>query len=618
MAEPSSRADSHSLDSQPSSEQAPALAEMTADTASPPLSRGAVAFLLTSVFCSGAAVMIVEMAAVRALQPFFGSTNYVWTNVIAVVMASLAIGYAVGGRLADTRGTPTLLYSLMACGGLAVMLGAWSVTFVSEALLPVEMHVEGVSATLARASLAATLILFAPPTLFLGMVSPMAVKLLAGKGVGIAAGRVFALGTVGSIVGTYLPTYTLIPNFGSRTTLDIAAAALIVPALIGLTISAGRRRTGRTAAASLAIAIVALTTGAMTPARPGRAVPELPDDGVATVLAEGESPYQYVTVREDRSRDGRTVRLLTLNEGVYTYHSLHVVGQVLTDSRYYDDYALLPMLLDLEPGAELRTAVVGLAGGVTAHQWQHFWSDLYDLHVDGAEIDPLVVEWGRRWFHLPKQDEPWLDIYVMDGRQMLVAAEDGAEVAVSTTSASGSTTEPSIAHPATSDDDDRGYHIIVIDAFTHELYIPFHLGTQEFFELCKRKLAPGGIVAINVYAYRPDSPNLVALENTLATVFGAAVRVRQFWGGNFVLMARKAETPPDVTRLAPLRIDERFGMRDEISEWSRLVDFAARVPAKSAVVLPDPNALVLTDDHAPLETLMDTVIDLKEDEIRGR
>ena len=550
------------------------------------LSKGAVAFLLLTVFCSGTAVMIVEMTAVRVLQPFFGSTNYVWTNVIGVVLASLSVGYAVGGRLADRRPIPALLYGLLALGGLAVLLSAPAATPISEWLLPVEMHVEGVARTLARGSLAATLLLFAPPTLLLGMVSPLAVRLLATGGVGEAAGRVFALGTVGSILGTYLPTYVLIPQLGSRGTLMVSAALLIAPAIVGL-VGFGRRPG---AVGALLALVLALPTAALAHTQPRRPAPPLPGGGTATVLAEGESPYQYVSVREDHY-DDVTFRLLTLNEGVYTYHSFHVVGSVLTNSRYYDDYALLPFLLDVPSGAPLRGAVVGLAGGVTAHQWKHFWGDAYDLHVDGAEIDPLVVEWGRRWFHLPAVDEPWLDVHIMDGRPMLAATP-----------------------PPERED---GYHMIVVDAFAHELYIPFHLGTLEFFELCKKRLAPGGVIAMNVYAYRPDSPNLLAIENTLATAFGSVVRVRQFYGTNYVLLARNGAEPPDVTRLAPLRVRQRFGDRDGLAEWDQLITQAERVPRKSAVVRPDPNGLVLTDDHAPIESLMDAMIDRMEEDIRG-
>lgn len=548
------------------------------------LSKGAVAFLLFTVFCSGTAVMIVEMTAVRVLQPFFGSTNYVWTNVIGVVLASLSVGYAVGGRLADRRPYPAILYGLLAAGGLAVLASAPAATPVSEWLLPVEMHVEGVARTLARGSFAATLLLFAPPTLLLGMVSPLAVRLLAQGGVGQAAGRVFALGTVGSILGTYLPTYVLIPELGSRATLMAAAAVLVAPALLGLCFFG--RRTGTIVA--LVALVLALPTAALAHPEPRRPVPPLPAGGEATVLAEGESAYQYVSVREDRFEDV-TYRLLTLNEGVYTYHSFHVVGQVLTGSRYYDDYALLPFLLDIPPGEPLRGAVVGLAGGVTAHQWKHFWGGLYDVHVDGAEIDPLVIEYGRRWFHLPKSDEPWLTIRQMDGRQMLSAAPP----------------------PERGD----GYHMIVLDAFTHELYIPFQLATVEFFRLCKERLAPGGILAMNVYAYRPDSPNLLAVENSLATAFGASVRVRQLWGTNYVLMARKGD-PPDVTRLAPLRAQERFGNRSDVPEWDDLLGQAELMPRNSAIIRPDRERLVLTDDHAPVEALMDEMIDRMEADFR--
>ncbi len=552
-------------------------------------SRAAALFLLATVFCSGTAVMIVEMTAIRVLQPSFGSTNYVWTNVIAVVLAALSIGYAVGGRISDRRPSAVVLYSVLGVAGLLVAASAPLATPVCEWLLPVSLHVEGVARTLAEGSLAATLVLFAPPMLLLGMVSPFAVRLLADAGVGRAAGSVFAVGTVGSIMGTFLPTYVLVPHVGSRSTLIVAAALLVLPAAAGLV----RFARVRGALGAVAVVATAILPAVVVQATPGRPVPPLPDGGVAEVLAEGESPYQYASVREDRFPEGVTYRLLCLNEGVYTYHSFRVMGKVLTNSRYYDDYALLPLLLDLPPGAELRGAVVGLAGGVTPHQWRHFWSGIYDLQVDGAEIDPLVVEYGRRWFHLPETDEPWLRVHVMDGRQMLAAA------------------------PAASGAGD-GYHMIVVDAFTHELYIPFHVGTREFFELCRSRLAPGGLLAMNVYAARPDSPNLNAIENTVASVFGSVVRARQSFGGNFVLVARNADTPPDVTRLAPARIENRFGRREDVPEWTDLVRLAQAVPGKSLRVTARDDELVLTDDYAPLEWLMDRMIDAMEREVRGQ
>ncbi len=548
------------------------------------MGRGRSAFLLITVFLSGAAVMVVEMTAVRVLQPFFGSTTQVWANVIAVVLGALALGYYVGGRVADRRPSAAILYGVLACGGLAVVASAPLATPISKWLLPQEVDLENAMSLLLKGSLGATVLLFAPATLLLGTISPMAIRLLADAGAGKAAGRVFAMSTLGSIVGTYLPVLWFVPEHGSRKTLLIAAGMLLAPAVVGLLLSAGRR--GGVAAA--VAVILAATTAAVADTRPARGAPRLEFGGEAVVLAEAETEYQYVTVREDRYPT-TTQRLLTINEGVYTYHSLEVVGRVLTQSRYYDDYSLLPLLLDLPEGEELRGAIVGLACGVTSRQWDHFWGDTYRLRVDGAEIDPVVMELGRRYFHLPPADSPWLRSHAMDGRQMLELAPRGAT-----------------------------WHMIVVDAFANELYVPFHLGTVEFFDLCRRRLAPGGVLAMNVYAYHPDSPNLAALENTLATVFGRCLRVRQSWGGNFLLIARNGDEPADVKRLSPKRITARVGERGGVSEWKGVLGLGDWVQSHTTPIEPRDGAFVLTDDHSPLEWLTDRFIDRAEAALLGR
>jgi len=554
------------------------------------MTRGRSAFLLVTVFLSGAAVMVVEMTTVRVLQPTFGSTTYVWTNVIAVVLAALAAGYAIGGRIADKKPSASLLYGVLALGGLLVAATVPLATPVSQWLLPVDVPLENVTSFLMKGSLAATLILFAPSTLLLGIVSPMAIRLLSDAGVGRAAGRVFAVSTVGSIAGTYLPTLWLLPEFGSRMTLLVAAGVLVVPAAVGLLLSAGR-----SGAVLATIAVVGWTgTRAFAELRPNRGDPKLAGGGTAVVREERESPYQYLTVRDDRlpGPPPSTIRQLTINEGVFTYHSLAIEGSVLTGRRYYDDYALLPLLLDVPKGGKLRAAVVGLACGVTPHQWKHFWGDVYDLRVDGAEIDPVVLELGRRHFFDPeywRDADSWLTAYAMDGRQMLAAAPTGTT-----------------------------YHMVVVDAFAQELYIPFHLGTREFFELCKRRLVAGGVFAMNVYAYRPDSPNLAALENTLATVFGRCLRVRQQWGGNFVLIATNADLPADTTRLLAGPAQARFGPRTDVAEWKDLIAQGAWIPDNATVVVPDAAKMVLTDDHCPLESMTDRFVAREEEEIFRR
>lgn len=541
-------------------------------------------YVLACAFLSGAAVMVVEMTAVRVLQPFFGSTNYVWANVIAVVLAALSLGYWVGGRLADRRPQPSTFFAVLIVGGLLVLASIPCATPLSMWLQPGTVDMEGVMGVLIRGSLAASLVLFAPAMAVLGAVSPVAVRLLADAGAGRAAGRVFAISTLGSLVGTYLATLWLVPELGSRRTLLVAAAMLVVPGGIGLAVFAGR---GGAVAALLAV-IIGAPVAATAETRPGRPAPPLADGGVAKLLAELETPYQYVTVRDDVYR-GRSERLLTINEGVYTYHSLEVQGSVLTDSRYYDDYAMLPLLVDVPFGEPLRGCVVGLACGITPRQWIHFWGSRWRLDIDGAELDPAILDAGRRWFHVADSERAGLRSFVMDGRQMLAALP------------------PS-----------RRYHMLVVDAFTNELYIPFHLGTREFFALCRDRLEDGGVLAMNVYAYRPDSANLLALENTLADVFGSALRIRQTWGGNFLLLARRGDSPPALTRLTAARIEERVGPGDRPSEWAAFETAAVAMPDRSLVVRRDPARRILTDDDAPLEHLTDVFLGVAESEVLGR
>jgi len=255
---------------------------------------------------------------------------------------------------------------------------------------------------LSRGSFGATLILFAPPIALLGMISPLAIRLLAEGGVGKAAGRVFGISTVGSILGTYLPTLVLVPWIGSRGSILVSAAILGLFGATGLLIFGKSGKAVTTALVLVGVMITRTVLAATTDdIRPARGAPPLDFGGKATVLAEVESEYQYLTVRDDVWPNGEAWRILTINEGVYTYHSLKVRGSVLTNSRYYDDYTSLPFLLDLPLGSELRGCVIGLACGTNVAQWRHFWEGPYRLSVDGAELDPEIVRLGREFFDLP-------------------------------------------------------------------------------------------------------------------------------------------------------------------------------------------------------------------------
>ncbi|MEN8148890.1 MAG: fused MFS/spermidine synthase [Planctomycetota bacterium] len=517
------------------------------------LTRPARAWLIVTAFLSGASVMVLEMAAVRAAAPYFGQSNYTWTNVIGVILAALAVGYFLGGRLIDRHPRAGLLFTVLLLGGLLAMVLPLLVRPVSRWLMPADLAVEGAATVFTLASLAATLILFAPPILLLGMVSPMAIRLLAVPGkVGNASGRIFASSTVGSLIGTFATTFVLLETFGTRATMALSGGVLVATAVIGLLVAVVGR-SGKLAAAVGALLAVALGIGGAQ-AGPLKIHPDQ--------VEEVESAYQYIRVLDDVSGDV-TVRMLQFNEAEQSYQSVLIPDRVLTGGRYYDYYAALPYLFPKERRRDLDVLVIGLAAGTIPRQLEAFFPE--GLSVTGVEIDPAVLELGRKHFELPESG--WLTAVVMDGRAYLNGAE-------------------SI----------KTFDLVVIDAFAQEYYVPFHLATREAFEAAAKRLKPGGIVAMNVAAYRADSALLASIESTVAHVFGRAWRTKVYGYANFMVFAVKDEEP-QFKRLFDLP-------RDGGPEQPELNLVAAVIRTATSAVEPR-DGVCLTDDLAPVERLMD-------------
>src|SRR5687768_1782496 len=171
-----------------------------------------------TVFTCGALVMVFEIIGSRILSPFIGTSTYVWTSLIGVILASLSLGYWSGGRLADRRPDVRLLATLIfGAGGLisvTVLLKDLLLSFIADA--PVGLEIK---------ALVASLLLFAPASVFLGMVTPFAVrlKMTSVETTGRTVGRLYALSTIGSIVGTFAAGFFLIPTVGSVRTLYLIA-----------------------------------------------------------------------------------------------------------------------------------------------------------------------------------------------------------------------------------------------------------------------------------------------------------------------------------------------------------------------------------------------------------
>jgi spermidine synthase len=412
-------------------------------------------------FCVGAASLGAEIAAARLLAPYFGASTIIWANTIATVLVALSIGYAVGGRLADRRADLTGLCAIVVCA--AVLLAI--VPFVSDPFLHEAVRALGaLSVGGFLGSLAAVLVLVAVPVLLLGMIAPYANRLAVGRvaDTGTVTGRLYAISTAGSLVGTFLAALLLIPLIGTHRTFLVFALVLAAAAALG--------------AGSWRFLVVALLIGALL-AIPPAAVGA--DVAGARVIFSTETQYQYARVLQFASGE----RWLELNEGV-AIHSLYRPWSYLTGG-YWDDFLVLPFA-GARPAPPRRVAILGDAAGTVARAYGHYFPD---TRVDAVEIDGELSTIGRRYFGLRG---PNLHLYTADARPWLEMSK-------------------------------ARYDAIFLDAY-RQPYIPFYLVTREFFGLVRSHLNPGGMLIVNV-GHIPGSDSLEKVVSaTLRAVFGVVVR----------------------------------------------------------------------------------------------
>ncbi|MFL5821657.1 MAG: spermidine synthase [Solirubrobacteraceae bacterium] len=385
------------------------------------------------VFVVGAASLGAEIAAARLVAPYFGASTIVWANTIAIVLVALSIGYWAGGRLATPHATPGGLSRLVLGAGVALAL----VPMVARPFLGASVGaLASVSAGAFVGSLLAVLVLVAGPVLLLGAVAPYAVQLTVERveDSGPVAGRLYAISTAGSLVGTFVSALVLVPAAGTHRTFLAFALALTAVGALGLP--------RWSLVVPLAVAgLIALPTGRVKAAAPGE-----------RVLYETETPYQYARVVQ--AADGS--RRLELNEGL-AVHSLYRPHSYLTGD-YWDDFLVLPLATLGRPPR--RVAMLGNAAGTVARAYGHFFPG---TAVDAVDIDGALAGIGRRFFDLRG---PRLRTVTADARPYL---RDSA----------------------------GGYDAIFVDAY-RQPYIPFYLTTREFFTLARDKLRPNGVVIINV------------------------------------------------------------------------------------------------------------------------
>lgn len=352
-----------------------------------PVEREAPWALTLLIVVGGMCSLATEMAGARLLAPYFGASNLVWANIIGLILLYLSVGYWIGGRMADRHPNGRRLGQLV----LAASATIAALPFVSRPLFAAAAGAfDGLSAGAFIGSFFGTMALFAIPVTALGAVSPWVIRLAVTDvaQAGTVVGRMYALSTVGSLVGTFLPVLVVIPLIGTQRTLIAISVLLALAAtpLVGV----------RALAVPVCLAALLVVPPAATK-----------DAGDGRVIFEGESAYQYVQVVERPDGD----RVLHLNEG-WAIHSILPADGVMTGG-YWDAFATLPLLTAKPAG---RYAILGNAGGTIANLYAAAWPDAM---LDGVEIDPLVSDVGRRYLGMTN---PNLAVATADARFWLRSA----------------------------------------------------------------------------------------------------------------------------------------------------------------------------------------------------
>ena len=483
-------------------------------------------YINLAVVVGGASVLALEILGTRLLGPAFGVGLYLWSALIGVTLAALAIGYALGGRWAD-RGP-----SLTRFGLLLLAAGLWS-AFIPWLRSPVLALVEGFG--LRAAVLVAGTVLFFPPLVLMGMVSPYAIRLKAGslQEVGRTAGNLYALSTCASVVAAIATGFWLIPAMGVGRLVFLTGVLLMLTGALGLVV--GRRPRAAPVAALVLLACLVASD---------RAAPRDVPDPARGLVALAQSAYAELRVIDFQDQrfmliDGAPHSVVDIATGASTFPYVDVLE--LT-KRFYD-----------KPGSML---LVGLGAGSVV---KVFNRDGWQVRT--VEIDPVVTRLARAHFGYVDADGP---VFHEDGRRFLV-------------------------------DHQEMYDLVIMDAFGSSA-VPFHLVTTEAFALAKSRLRPGGLLAMNIEAVGWDDILIRSLAVTVGEHF-AHVKILPIVEppselGNVILLAadRPLELPEDLER--PL--DRWSPAYNQVHAWDNAFTVAA---GKGQVLTDEHNPVAVWSDR---------------------
>ena len=419
-------------------------------------------FLYLTEFFAGMSVMAVELGASRLLAPYFSSSQIVWTIIIGTIMIAMALGNIFGGRSADKNPNPSKLYAriLVAAVWIALIpvVGKYIILGIS-ALLVFTVS----SNLLIWAAFAACMVVFVFPLFLLGTVTPSLAKYSVDSldDSGKIVGTLGAFNTIGSIIGTFVPTFVTIPAVGTSLTFLIFAGILILLSLVYfISVKSGTKKV----IASIILFIACCLLGAKSNFA-------FWENGLTY---EGESIYNYLPVKEN----DQNVMLST--NVLFGVQSVFVKEEALT-GMYYDYAMAAPMMTKKETPNECNVLILGMGTGTYATQCRRF---LGDMDIEGVEIDEKIVDLSRKYFELPSD----VKVTTYDGRAFLNAI-------------------------------DKKYDVIMVDAY-QDITIPFQMSSVEFFTLVKEHLNEDGVMVVNMNMHTQTAGNINEyLSDTIGSVF---------------------------------------------------------------------------------------------------
>jgi spermidine synthase len=501
-----------------------------------------IALYAAIVFVSSALLLVLEIVAARLIAPYVGVSLYTWSAVIGVVLAGLSIGNAIGGAWADRQATAGAAAVVLAASGLSALVIPWLLLLTARGLQQYELSI-------LTTSLLLVLALFLLPAVLIGIVTPLLTTLALARSrrTGHIVGMMHALGATGSIIGTFVAAWWLIPLLGSGNLVLSSGLALLLSGLVLAWPLTGRRRQILGGAAMIMAAVLALGT--------------LLNPALASPCEEESSYFCIRTVDEGERPGLGQARSLVLD------HLLHGTN-VENDGTFLSaPYVQLMQELMCRHHHDKASLSAFFIGGGAYTQPRALW--LADMPVDitVAELDPVVTTIAREQLFLDDSD---MRVIHGDARAILKRLPEGER-----------------------------FDIIVGDAF-HDVSVPYHLVTREFAELLQRRLHDDGIYVLNLVDAFPDARLARAMVRTLGAVFAHVdVWMHELPGGparvTYVLSASNSPT-----ELAGDR-DRLHAVTRPLRSWTRVTErLLSGAQAGGDVPL-------LTDDNAPVEQLISTL-----------